>query len=432
MLDGASQIAKSIMQISRIVRAALALLIITASLAACDVQTYDDAVADRAAGLPPPPPPPPSPPTPPPPPPPGGFGPNFSEIQTNVFTPSCATAGCHAGGGAAAGLSLEAANSYAQLVGIASSQVAGILRVGPGDPNNSYLIQKMEGTAAVGAVMPTGGALPQATIDVVRQWITDGAIDDRVQPSSPIRVTSLSPMSGASLSAVPTLIIAGFDRELDAATVNANTFILEASGGDTTFADGNEVQIAAASISVPAANPQTAVFDLTGVIVADDTYRIRLLGLGASIIMDLDGNALDGDFAGVFPSGNGTAGGDFQATYAITTPIVIGPTLDQIQAVVFTPTCATVGCHTGPAGIILPSGLDLSDADASFAALVGVPSLQQAGILRVAANDPDNSYLIQKLEGNAATGLQMPLGLAALDPAVIAEIRQWITDGALR
>jgi len=99
---------------------------------------------------------------------------------------------------------------------------------------------------------------------------------------------------------------------------------------------------------------------------------------------------------------------------------------------VFTPTCATAGCHTGPSGAILPSGLDLSDADASFAALVGVPSLQQAGILRVAATDPNNSYLIQKLEGNAATGLQMPFGLSPLDPAVIAEVRQWITDGALR
>jgi len=343
--------------------------------------------------------------------------------------------GCHAGAGASAGLSLEAASSYAQLVGITSSQAAAIQRVVPGNPNNSYLIQKMEGTAAVGVVMPPGGALPQSDIDIVRQWITDGAIDDRVQPSSAIRVTSLSPMSGANLSAAPIQIIAGFDRELDASTINANTFILEASGGDMNFGDGNEVPITATSITVPIANPQTAIFDLTGVVLADDTYRVQLLGLGASVILDLDANALDGEFGGVLPSGNGTAGGNFQTGFTLTTPIVIGPTLDQIQAVVFTPTCATVGCHTGPTGVILPSGLDLSDADASFASLVGVggvPSIQQVGILRVAPTDPVNSYLIQKLEGIAATGLQMPIGSPPLDPAVIAEIRQWITNGAPR
>ena len=130
--------------------------------------------------------------------------------------------------------------------------------------------------------------------------------------------------------------------------------------------------------------------------------------------------------------GNGSAGGDFSADFSITTPIVIGPTLDQIQAVVFTPSCASAGCHSGPSGNPLPTGLDLSNADASLAALVGTPSVQQPTIMRVAVNDPDNSYLIQKLEGIAATGNQMPVGQPALDSAVIAEIRLWITNGALR
>lgn len=425
------------MKASRTVRAALALLSVTAVLAACET-TYDEAVEQwEAANASPPGTPPGTTPPPPPPPPPGGggFSPVFSQIQVNVFTPSCATSGCHSGAGASAGLNLDSTNSYAQLVGIASSQDAGIQRVLPGNPNNSYLIQKMEGTAAVGGVMPPGGALPQATIDIVRQWITDGAIDDRVQPSSPIRVTSLFPASGASLTAAPAQIIAGFDRDLDAATVNASTFILEASGNDGNFADGNETQIMAASISVPGVNPQTAVFDLTGVMLADDTYRVRLLGLGGSVIMDLDANALDGEFAGAFPSGNGTAGGDFQAVFTITTPVVIGPTLDQIQAVVFSTTCA--GCHTGPTGVVLPSGMDLTDADASYAALVGaggtgVPSPVN-GLLRVNPGDPDTSYLIEKLEQAMPTnGSQMPLGQAPLNQTVIDEIRQWITDGALR
>jgi hypothetical protein len=58
--------------------------------------------------------------------------------------------------------------------------------------------------------------------------------------------------------------------------------------------------------------------------------------------------------------------------------------------------------------------------------------VQQATLLRVAAGDPDNSYLVQKLEGTAASGGRMPLGAGALDQALINDIRQWITDGANR
>ena len=369
-------------------------------------------------------------PPPPPPPPPPSLSAVFSDIQANVFTPNCATSGCHVGAGAPQGLQLDATNSFALLVGVASSEVPAVLRVAAGDPDNSYLIQKLEGTAAAGAQMPLGRTpLPQATIDVLRQWITDGAIDDRAPASTPIRVSSLSVVPGSVLTTSPTEIIAGFDREPDASTVNVNTFTLVASGGDATFNDGNEIAITAASITVPAANNQTAIFDLGAMTLVDDSYQVSLLGSGPSLILDLDANALDGEFAGTFPSGDGTAGGNFQSEFTLTTP---GPTLDDIQAAVFGPTCSNAGCHSGPSGNLLPSGMDLTSADASFANLVGIASVQQGAILRVAAGDPDNSYLIQKLEGTAASGQRMPLGGAALDPAVIADIRLWITNGAVR
>jgi hypothetical protein len=307
------------------------------------------------------------------------------------------------------------------------------MRVAVGDPANSYLIQKLEGSALIGEQMPFGGpALSQAMIDVIRQWITDGAIDDRAQANSPIQVSSLSPLPGSTLATAPTAITAVFDREPDASTVSANTFILEGSGGDTTFGDGNEVSITAASITVPGANTSTAVFDLTGVALADDTYQVRLLGSGASMILDMGANALDGEFSGGFPSGDGTEGGDFEAEFVVATPVSAGATLDEIQAAVFTPTCSNAGCHTGPTGNILPGGMDLTDANASFNSLVGVASLQVPALSRVAANDPDNSYLIQKLEGTAAGGIRMPFGGGALDPALIADIREWISNGAPR
>ena len=309
----------------------------------------------------------------------------------------------------------------------------GIQRVAPNDPDNSYLIMKLEGTQATGQQMPIGAAaLDQTVIDVVRQWITDGATDDTQAPPppdpDPVRVTSLSPMPAQQLDTGPTQIVAGFDVDLDVATVNANTFQLIASV-DGIFNNGNDVQVTAASITVPGANPRSAVFDLTGVNLGDDLYQVRLLGTGASVILDVNGNALDGEFGGVFPSGNGTQGGDFFANFSIVTPVQIGPTLDQIQAVVFTPTCASAACHDANAPA---ANLSLIDADTSFINLVGVAATQDPAIQRVNAGNPDMSYLIMKIEANPPFGQQMPIGAAPLDAVTIGHIRQWITDGALR
>jgi mono/diheme cytochrome c family protein len=170
------------------------------------------------------------------------------------------------------------------------------------------------------------------------------------------------------------------------------------------------------------------VFDLSGVTLLDDTYRVTLAGSGASMIMDIDANALDGEFSGTFPSGNGIAGGNFIAQFSLATPVQTGPTLDEIQAAVFTPSCA--GCHS-PTGSAAATGLHLQNATASHSTLVGVASMGNGAMLRVAPNDPDNSYLIHKLEGTGNGSVMPPPPSAVLSPATIDNIRQWITDGAL-
>jgi hypothetical protein len=295
------------------------------------------------SGVSPPPPPSPPPPT-------AAFGANFSEIQENVFTPNCATSGCHLGAGAPQGLILDEANSYGLLVDVPSMEDPSILRVEPGDPDNSYLIQKLEGTATVGDQMPLGGTpLSQATIDVIRQWITEGATDDRAPSADPIRVSALSPVPDSDGEA-PAEIIAMFDRELDVSTVNVNTFILERSGGDGTFGDGNEESIAAADITTPDTMPMSATFDLAGVDLPDDTYRVRLLGSGASVILDIDANALDGEFTGSFPSGDGTEGGDFEATFTVTAP----SSAATLEAVHQLPGAGVESCRTRRPGQQLP------------------------------------------------------------------------------
>ncbi|MDZ7644335.1 MAG: Ig-like domain-containing protein [Woeseiaceae bacterium] len=246
----------------------------------------------------------------------GRIDPLYSDIQAEVFTPSCAVAGCHAGAGAPQGLSLEAASSYGLLVNVASSEVPSLLRVQPGNPDDSYLVRKLEGNAAAGARMPLGRPpLPQATIDVIRQWITEGATDDRASSLGDVRVMALSPVPGSTLGAAPAEIIVMFDRPLDASTVNANTLQLFASGGDGEFGNGNDVQLAG-SITM-SADGRRARLATGGQALEADSYRIRIAGSGPSFVMDLAANALDGEFHGTLPSGDGRQGGDFIAGFTI-------------------------------------------------------------------------------------------------------------------
>jgi len=109
-----------------------------------------------------------------------GSSATLSQIQAQVFTPICS--GCHSGptsNSLPSGMNLTAGNSFTSLVNVPSIEVGTIDRVEPGDPDNSYLIQKLMGTAAVGSRMPQGGPfLDQATMDMIREWITDGAADN--------------------------------------------------------------------------------------------------------------------------------------------------------------------------------------------------------------------------------------------------------------
>jgi hypothetical protein len=238
----------------------------------------------------------------------GPLEPNFNSIQANVFDQYCEH--CHSGANAPVGLRLDAANSYASLVGVASVERPNLMRVSPGDASNSYIIQKLEGTAGVGERMPAGlPALPQSDIDIIRQWIANGA--SPVSAShAPIRVTSLSPEPDSTEDAMPRSIIVGFDRELNAPSVNAASFTLVRAGADGMLGTADDVAIAPLSVTVPAANPRSAVMNLTGAPLVPDLYGIALLGSGGAAVLDLSGNALDGE-------GDGVAGGDYAATFVV-------------------------------------------------------------------------------------------------------------------
>jgi len=113
--------------------------------------------------------------------------PMLSDITVKYFAPSCTFGGCHDSGSQEADLNLEAANIHGVLVNVAAADPKagprGKIRVVPGDPNNSFFLQKLEGTMArdEGNLMPDGADEPidpQCRIRMVRQWITDGALDN--------------------------------------------------------------------------------------------------------------------------------------------------------------------------------------------------------------------------------------------------------------
>ncbi|MEO8164440.1 MAG: hypothetical protein ABI619_03500 [Betaproteobacteria bacterium] len=101
---------------------------------------------------------------------------NFTADIQPIFSGACVA--CHSGASPPQGLRLDTGNSYANLVNVASKEVPSLKRVKPGDPDNSYIVQKIEGTAAVGGRMPLGRpALPAERKALIRRWISEGAND---------------------------------------------------------------------------------------------------------------------------------------------------------------------------------------------------------------------------------------------------------------
>ncbi len=110
---------------------------------------------------------------------PGPFPPTLSAIQENVFSAICIF--CHFAGGQRP--TLLKGKSFENLVGVDSEGKPEVLRVVPGDPENSYIIWKLEGrNGIVGVQMPPFFSgerpLPQEQIDVIKEWILRGAKND--------------------------------------------------------------------------------------------------------------------------------------------------------------------------------------------------------------------------------------------------------------
>lgn len=226
--------------------------------------------------------------------------PTFSSIQDNVFTPICSV--CHSGASAPVGLRLDEGNAYALLVNQPSAEVSTLNRVTPGDPDNSYLIHKIEGTAAVGGRMPLNQPpLPADVIAVIRQWIAEGAQDDTASGASGApQLSTVSLDDGTSLKSAPDAVVLASDRQLDSTLLQAQVITLIASGGDGSFLEGNEREI---PLSIQMRSHVPTVLAVSATQWREDTYELRVSGSAPLALTDLNSRAIDGDRDGL-PGGD--------------------------------------------------------------------------------------------------------------------------------
>jgi hypothetical protein len=247
--------------------------------------------------------------------------PDLQSIQANVFTPICSP--CHSGASAPEGLMLDAAHSYNLLVGVPSTEVPTFDRVKAGDPNNSYIILKLQGSPGiVGSRMPLNETpLPQSTIDVIRQWITNGAPQGATTASAKameklqalgqnaapqFSVSYTSPVDEAVVDTPVTHIVLVFNHELDASLVNYTTLRVERiDAAAAASATGAQPAPAGQASTIPThaalADGNTNTVVITPVApLLPGAYRVTARGSGGGALADLNAQMLGSDYSFTF------------------------------------------------------------------------------------------------------------------------------------
>lgn len=223
---------------------------------------------------------------------------DFASIQQNVFTPICSP--CHSGATAPEGLMLDAAHSYDLLVGVPSTEDPSLERIKAGDPDSSYLILKIQGSAGIiGSQMPLHESpLPQATITAIRQWVTDGAppssgssMAAAHEQVSTLRVVDNSPADGAVTGTPVRTIVVAFNHELDASLVNYTNLVIERI-------EGEPVQVPAYT-ALADANPSVALVTPAAPLVPG-VYRVTVRGTGGGALADIAARGLGADYSFTF------------------------------------------------------------------------------------------------------------------------------------
>jgi hypothetical protein len=200
-----------------------------------------------------------------------------------------------------------------------SVEVPSLRRVQPSNPDASYLIQKLEGRAAVGGRMPLNRpALPAETIAVIRQWITNGAANTTNTTGTGgsakprfelVELTAVSPARDEIVSAPVRDVVITSNVELDTSLLQSSLIELRASGGDGNFDSGNEREVPVAA-TVRSESPTVLVITPRLAPLAADSFELRISGTDPIAMGDLQARPIDGD-------ADGAPGGDFILRFTV-------------------------------------------------------------------------------------------------------------------
>jgi len=186
---------------------------------------------------------------------------------------------------------------------VPSAEQPAVLRVSPGNPDSSYIIRKLQGTAGIsGGQMPLGGPyLPQSTIDVIRQWITAGApqavaatsLEASVKAVQHFNVATTSPDDGSIASMAVPLITVVFNGDIDSTLLNNTTVTL--TGTDATQSMEGAPPPLPIATTVPAGDP-SAILITPRTPLTNGTYRVTLQGS----LANMNAQALGTDYSFTF------------------------------------------------------------------------------------------------------------------------------------
>ena len=187
------------------------------------------------------------------------------------------------------------------------------------------------------------GSKPFFDLGAFEYIVQNPPVVEGVSATTTISTTNLYAVgSVAGVNQLPSSIQFLFNERLNPATLNGMSVILQASGGDGIFGNGNSPLDRSINLSgLLSFNNATDILTINtsgifnSLATASDEYRIVLKGTGSAVIRDNSGLALDGtnlDAAGnqlPLPSGaDNFPGSDFQVTFTIDThaPAIVAGT----------------------------------------------------------------------------------------------------------